>query len=946
MELGLDKLNKEQKEAVTFGNGPFLIIAGAGTGKTTVITKRIAYLIQRKKAKPEEILALTFTEKAAEEMEQRVDRFLPYGYVDLWIMTFHSFCKRVLEEYGLDIGLPSDFALLDQTAAWLLIRKNLSKFKLDYYKPLGNPTKFIHALIKHFARCKDQMIYPENYLKYAQKLKSDDATRVKEVAEAYCAYQQLLLDNDSLDFGDLINYCLKLFQKRPKILKSYRERFKYVLIDEFQDTNWAQYQLTRLLASPKNNLTVCADDDQAIYRFRGASFGNIVQFRKDYPKAKRVVLIKNYRSCQDILDLAYQLIKQNNPNRLEYLEKINKNLIAVRKERAVIEHLHFKTVEQEVTGVVDRIVEILEKDRNANLSDFAVLVRANKTANAFCRALERAGLAYQFLSLRGLYSKPIILDIISYFKLLDDYHESPAVYRILSMPFLGIPTDDIAKLTRFSRKKAQSLYETLRKPSLISGLSKKTANKINFILSLVEKHSELVRRKNVSEVFIAFLEESGYLEYLVQKNKKEDIDYINQFYGRIKAFEETDLDARLAKFIEELDMEKESGEQGKLKFDLEQGPNMIKIMTVHSAKGLEFKYVFMVGLVDRRFPAVNRANPIEIPQSLIKDILPQGDVYLEEERRLFYVGMTRAKKGLFFTSAQDYGGERKKKLSRFLKELNFDKPKLQRREIAISKPSRRKIKSKEQEEAISPEYFSFTQFRAFENCPLQYKFAHILKIPIRGKAVFSYGKSLHNTLFEFVKKAMERKRTLSDLFKVYKEEWIDEWFDSQEEKEKYYKQGKESLKRFYKEFYKAKPEILLINKQLALEQGFRLKINSSTVIGKIDRIDKTGDKVEIIDYKTGKTKGKLKEQEKQQLLIYQIAAEETLGLMPEKLTYYYIDSGERISFIGTEEDKEKQKQEMLAIIDKIKKSELEPTPGWQCRYCDFKDICGYARFNS
>ncbi len=263
MTVDLKKLNKEQSEAVVHKKGPLLIVAGAGTGKTTVITQRIAYLIEKEEVKPEEILAVTFTDKAAGEMEERVDKLLPYGYVDLWVSTFHSFCERILRDHALDIGLPADFKVLDPTAGWLLVRQNLDKFKLDYYNSLGNPTKFIQALISHFSHCKDQEIYPEDYLAYAERLKTrDDAPesqeveRIKEVANAFHIYQRLLLENSYLDFGDLINYCLKLFKKRPLILEKYREKFKYVLVDEFQDTNWSQYELIKFLAAPKNNLTV------------------------------------------------------------------------------------------------------------------------------------------------------------------------------------------------------------------------------------------------------------------------------------------------------------------------------------------------------------------------------------------------------------------------------------------------------------------------------------------------------------------------------------------------------------------------------------------------------------------------------------------------------------------------------------------------------------------
>src|SRR3989339_2282089 len=341
-------------------NGPLLIVAGAGTGKTMAISQRIAYLMEQGKARPEEILALTFTEKAAGEMEERVDRLLPMGYLDLWISTFHGFGEKILSEHGLDIGLPGGGKLLNEFEQWALMKKNLDKFNLDYYRPMGNPTKFIHALIKHFSRCKDEDISPAEYLEYAVELKQNldgmlsgtnkksgrkisnfkfsiskkysisniqypnreiaeqEIVRINEVANAYHVYNQLLLDNNALDFGDLINYSLKLFRERPAILEKYRTQFKYILVDEFQDTNLAQYELIKLLAAPKNNLVVVGDDDQAIYRFRGASMSNILQFKRDFPGATQVFLKRNYRNCQSILDLSYNFIKLNDPNRLEY----------------------------------------------------------------------------------------------------------------------------------------------------------------------------------------------------------------------------------------------------------------------------------------------------------------------------------------------------------------------------------------------------------------------------------------------------------------------------------------------------------------------------------------------------------------------------------------------------------------------------------------------------
>jgi DNA helicase-2/ATP-dependent DNA helicase PcrA len=971
----LNKLNEQQKQAVVHDKGPLLIVAGAGTGKTTVITKRIAYLIEQKKAKPEEILAVTFTDKAAGEMEERVDKMLPYGYIDLWISTFHSFCERVLRNYALDIGLSNDFKLVDPTASWMLISQNLEKFELDYYRPLGNQTKFIHALIDHFSRCKDQGIYPQDYLKHADSLKtnltdlkeSQETERLKEVATAYHIYQRLLLESNSLDFGDLINYCLKLFQSRSVILDKFREKFKYVLVDEFQDTNWAQYELIKLISLPENNLTVCADDDQAIYRWRGASFNNILQFKKNFPKTKEIFLIRNYRSAQKILDLSYKFIKCNDPNRLEHVSKIDKKLKAAKKMNGLIEHLHFKDLHGETQGVINKMSEIIKRNKDVCFSDFAILVRANNHANAFARALENAGFPYQFLASRGLYSKPAILDIISYFKLLDNYHESSALYRILNLHFLKIPNQDIAKITEYAKRKTKSLYEALNELPLIPGISSSTGEAVNLLLSLTKKHMELSKDKNASEILVSFLRDSGYLKYLSGRESRHELDLINQFHQKMKNFEEMNIDTTLKNFMESLNMELESGEQGKISFDVEQGPDMVRVMTIHSAKGLEFRYVFLVNMVNQRFPTSERKEPIEIPESLLKETPPKGDIHLEEERRLCYVAMTRAKEKLFLTSADNYGGVRKKKLSRFLIEMGYDK---NGDESAVKTAERFTVAKKHKAPTTVPflrlpPHLSFTQLKAFKKCPLQYKFAHILNIPVRGKPTFSFGKTIHNTLHEFVKlidrdknvvqaglfgsnektkqKTGNKSLSLSDLTGLYKKNWIDDWYRSKKQKQEYYKLGKKIIKDFYKRFMAEQPKIFKINGDPALEKEFKLKVSDNILKGKIDRIDEAKEGIEIIDYKTGKYKEKLSSEEKQQLLIYQIAAEQVLDLKPVKLSYYYLEEGKKTSFLGSEKDKEKQKQEIITMAQKIKSSNFDATPGWQCKSCDFQDICNHVQ---
>lgn len=1022
----LKDLNQAQKEAVTHDVGPLLIVAGAGTGKTTVITRRLAFLILEKKIKPDEILALTFTEKAAGEMEERADKILPYGYVDLWISTFHSFCERILKEHAIDIGLPGDFKLLNQTEQWLLVRQNLERFNLDYYRPLGNPTKFIHSLLKHFSRAKDEEIWPENYLNYVEELKLNrdgavgrkkiplspplekgemegDLKRLEEVASAYHAYQQLLLENNALDFGDLINYTLKLFRTRPAILEKYRQKFKYILVDEFQDTNWAQYELIKMLAAAhpqsgingtsetsRENLTVVGDDDQSIYKFRGASISNILQFKNDFPECHEIIITDNYRTKQNILDLAHKFIKQNDPNRLEAKLGIVKKLTARREGEGIVEHLHARTADAEARIVAEKILELRKSSglwpppfkkeetvfdpplgkgelkgdfskvkEEINWQDFAILVRANNQAEMFMGVFDQYGIPYHFLASAGLYSKPVILDIIAYLKTLDNYHESTALYRVLNMPLVGLAYDDLIALNFAVRKKNWSLYEAMKHSAAV-GVSPDGLRKINKILGFIEKHTAIARERGIGKVVFKFLEDFSYLANLTKRAEKddlraaEDISYVNQFLKKIEGFERANPDKSVRNFMIGLEMAMESGEEGSLAGNFDEGPDTVKILTVHGAKGLEFKYVFIVNLVDLRFPSTDRKEPIEMPTALVKEILPEGDIHLEEERRLFYVALTRARDGVFLTSASDYGGQRKKKLSRFLVELGFveEESKAPTGQVYFDEEKQTAEGRVPTKKYWLPSKFSFTQLKAFETCPLQYKFAHVLVVPTRGKFTFSFGKTMHSTLQKFFDQILKKENhkqtdffggkgseeaavpTEVELLKIYEETWINDWYDSKSHEDEYRKLGRSKLRDFYKLHEGKWP------KTKYLEKGFNLRVGECTMRGVIDRVDEVPGGIEIVDYKTGSVPKDEKYLDKDQLLIYQAAAGEVLGEKPVLLSYYYLDENKKMSFLGTDEELGEIKEKIAATIEEIKKSEFPPKPSlFTCKNCDFKDIC-------
>ncbi|PJE75661.1 hypothetical protein COV04_03620 [Candidatus Uhrbacteria bacterium CG10_big_fil_rev_8_21_14_0_10_48_11] len=984
MEL-LKDLNTEQEQAVTHGDGPLLIVAGAGTGKTTVITKRLAWLINKKLAKPDEILALTFTDKAAGEIEERVDKLLPYGYTDLWVSTFHSFCQRILERHALAIGVPYDFKVLTETEQWLLVRKNLDRFTLNYYRPLGNPTKFIHALVRHFSRAKDEEIYPEAYLSFAEEKRlaedtertkkakrkknteEDESARLEEVAGAYHTYQQLLLEHSALDFGDLIVYALRLFRAHPDTLETYRRQFRYLLVDEFQDTNSAQYELVKLLAGERANLTVVGDDDQAIYRFRGASMSNILQFKKDFPKAKSVVLVTNYRSAQSILDLAYTFICQNNPNRLEdQLSLLNgmtlsKKLRAANKTKGEIMHFNGVSLADEQALIVKKIAELRKKEK-VNWGDIAILSRSNDQANEFSSALVRAGIPHHSFSNRGLYRTPVIVDVLSYFRLLDNYHESPSLWRVLSIPAVNVSGEDAIQLSHYAKRKSLSLYQALTSARVVPNLTTATLKSIDELLAQLRRHTEAASSRPPSELLVSALTDIGYtkmVEAAGDEYARVAFSYLNQFYQRIRQWEVTQDDPRLRDFLETIAFEMESGETGAITVDPELGPDVVKLMTVHAAKGLEFPYVFIVGLVDRRFPSTERSEPIVLPDELLKEILPEGDIHLEEERRLFYVAMTRAKQGLYFTSAEDYGGVRKKKLSRFLVELGIplSPPLSSDGARAFPMATAPEMWPVVFPEPI-PEHFSYTALKAFTTCPLQYRYAHVLKVPVWGRHTFSFGQSMHLALERFFERVIAAKAkkqeglfsdekqvvkqegmpTLTDLIAFFDEAWIDEWYPSRKMHDEYYAKGKQSLKTFYKLHDGNWPDTT------AVEKGFVLKIGPYTLRGKIDRIDAVEGGIEIIDYKTGRVPASLAEVDKDQLLIYQLAAKKVWHDEPLQLTFYYLNENKPLSFKGSEADLNKLEQKVTETIATIHNGKFPPKPSKHtCGHCDFKAICPFSQ---
>ncbi|MGI5825991.1 MAG: ATP-dependent helicase [Patescibacteria group bacterium] len=968
------KLNSEQIEAIEHGEGPLLIIAGAGTGKTTVVTERIKHLIAQQNISSANILALTFTEKAALEMEERVDQALPLGYSNLWIYTFHGFCDRILRDEAINIGLDPKYKLMTGAENIQLLRKNLFKFELDYYRPLGNPNKFIEGMLQHFSRLKDEDVEPKQYLEWVETFSFDetpeDKQKYQELAGAYKFYEELKIKEGLMDFGDLMSNVLKIFRSRPNILKKYRDQFKYILVDEFQDTNYAQYVLVKFLAPPPStNLTVVGDDNQAIYRWRGAAISNILQFKDDYPEAKEVILNKNYRSTQTILDTSYKLIKHNDPDTLEAKLGISKKLQKMSdSEEVPVEFIFENRVEDEAEVVAKEILKLKAENEKLSFKDFAILVRANSHAEPFIRALEREGIACQFLGPGMLFRQPEVKDLIAYLNVLYNFEDSVSMYRLLSMEYFGVEGRDLAELLNISRKKKISLFETCEEVILDESvkISDQTRQTLSKLVKLIHGHMNLVKTETAGQLLYFFLEETGMLRKLASYDKIDDekkAQNIAKFFEKLKSYETDHEDASVYAVVDFINLSLELGESPLVNDTDWRETEAVNLLTVHSAKGLEFPVVFLVNLVNQRFPTMERKEQIPIPQELIKEILPTGDFHLEEERRLFYVGMTRAKNRLYLTAAKFYGeGKREKKVSPFVlealrEEVLSQSPRQKSQQLAFLSLNEKiveteKIEKTEKQESpknpknISiPINLSYSQIDTFNICPLKYKFRYVLSLPTPSGPALTFGNTIHQTIHDFYQRAIAGQNpNKDDLLQILTENWNSLGYSSKAHEERYKKEGAKILSGFFDKAYD--PNKL----PLTLEQSFSIRIGGARINGKIDRIDLTEGEVEIIDYKTGKSTTQKEVDKDLQLSLYALVAAEGIltymGILKEtpapekvKVSFYFFDTQEKVSTIKKAEDLEKVKEDLIQKIDEISTSCFSPTPGMHCYFCEYKMIC-------
>lgn len=627
----LDKLNNRQKEAVVTTEGPLLILAGAGSGKTRVLTHRIAYLIKEKRVSPANILAITFTNKAAQEMKDRVESLL--GYVgDIWVSTFHSACVRILRRDIEKIGYDKNFVIYDTQDQKSLVSDCIKELDLNekQYTPKG--------MLSAISKAKDKMVSPDEYL-----LEFGNDYRNKKVADVYRLYQKKLKKDNALDFDDIIIKTIELFKKDEEILRYYQDRFRYIMVDEYQDTNRPQYEFVNLLAKRYRNLCVVGDDDQSIYGWRGADIKNILDFEKDYPEAKVIKLEQNYRSTQIILDAANNVIDNN-------IKRKKKQLWTDNKDGEKIVVCEVQNEREEANFIIDRIKDLIANGKK--YSDFAILYRTNAQSRIFEEACMMNDIPYKLVGALRFYDRKEIKDIIAYLRILVNPYDDVSLKRIINVPKRGIGESTVSALEQYAREHDTSMYFAIPDVELKGRARKVLDNFKKFIDDLINQLDFMT----ITEVIDYILEKTGYMDELKEDDTKESesrIENINEFIRAAREFMETSEDKSLESFLSGITLVSDIDTAGDI------GESVV-LMTLHSAKGLEFPVVFMAGMEEGIFPS---------SMSFI------DEHELEEERRLCYVGITRAKERLFMTYARTrnlYGKPQYNTASRFINEIPQD----------------------------------------------------------------------------------------------------------------------------------------------------------------------------------------------------------------------------------------------------------------------------------
>ncbi len=943
--MSFSKFTSDQLAVVRHRNGPLLVIAGAGTGKTHTITGRVLSLINDDGISPESILALTFTEKAAEEMHTRIVTELPLGSSEPFIGTFHAFADHILRSHGVEIGLNPDFVLLKDADLLVFLRQNYDRFNFSYYRSRSQPYGILSMMSQYFGRLQDEAISPQMYGDCITKL-SDSATTDEEkeyvikhgeLAQLYETYMALLIEEGKTDYAGLTYHARELLKSRPSVAAHYAEKYKFVILDEYQDTNIVQNEMIDAIVKRNKSIMVVGDDDQAIYKWRGASLHNILTFKENFPDAQQVVLNDNYRSVQPILDCSYAVIQKNNPYRLEVQSGIDKKL----KSRAFDEEklydkpeIHrFSHWHEEIQFIAEKAIRAAKRKKSV-----AILARTNALLKPFVEEFSKREIEFETSTTIELISKPIVKDMIALLRVVLNPWDDLSLYRLLSLRAFNVPMEGLHEALKTARADSLALYTFLNDEQW------------NGIKKIISETIEFSRENPVSAVIGSFIEKSGYLEYSQKHELTDELTELAQFSEFIREFEEKHTHITVADLLEYIRLSEDVGSTDNSTAQKETDQNPIALMTIHGSKGLEFDIVFIVGAAQNKFPTINRSDSLQIPEGLVKEEARETS-HIEEERRLFYVACTRAKELLTITYSDFYEGSRKFKPSIFCEEARTTGT-ARVIDHSISSPSSKdqltlNLSSGSVSKKVSVlKSLSYSQLSTFQMCPKKYQYRYELGLTEPPNASLSFGVSLHNALRDFSlhlidraeKSPEERKSLYSEEDKLYlkkmlEKNWVNRGYGSKKEAQENQELGWECLEKF---FYDEKKSNRV---PYSVERSFSLKIDGVKVSGRIDRIDKLDDGTyEIIDYKTGKS-GSYDVKKDMQLSVYALAARDSLKIPVSRYSLVFLENGEWLTATRSEADIKKCIDAITSVSQEIALSEFGALPGFQCNFCPYRMIC-------
>jgi DNA helicase-2/ATP-dependent DNA helicase PcrA len=969
-ESGL-KLNDAQRRAMTHGEGPLLVIAGAGTGKTRVITERIRHLLQSDESlSGENILGLTFTNKAAGEMKARVVRATGERGKAVTLATFHAFCESLLKE------ATPERLMIDKVDHWILLRRNLERLKLDKYRRLADPGQFLNDFVEFFSRCQDELVSSGDYQRYADGLaaqleseraaleddtlkeRAEEVVLQQEIARAYRASEELLREKKRVSFGSLITGAVELLETNAELRRARQEKYRYILVDEFQDTNIAQLRLLELLAGDKKNIVAVGDNDQAIYRFRGASFGSFKLFlerfagwREGQDSAKfRVSLVENYRSTPNILRVATQVIAQNTVS-----ADFPKKVLSANKEES--EKVRIVELEAE-TDEARWIVSELQRPQAAGRKwrDFAVLYRQHAHRDELVEELSRHKIPF-VISKLSILDHPLVKDVLAYLRLIATPFDDIACARVLAAPAWGLEPAELVRLAERARKEKKALYDMLQLPQGQLPFDSSHAS-LGRLVEFLSEQRKTLRRRTAREILADLLE---WLE-VAQRASTQDRKYVSRLTEFAKEWEPKSETRGLTEFVEYLGYYSQAG--GTISLEDDFPGDAVQLMTVHGAKGLEFPQVFLLRINNKKFPATERSRVFEFPAALMKEGEPAEQFHIQEERRLFYVALTRAENRLTLTTLT----EKKGKTPVFIEDILLD-PAIKRRDVHHMSPKMPEAPAAGKEEtsaggntllfpasAEPPKIFSRIADWALEfhpptpepltlspsavsgyrSCPQQFLFSRSWSLKEGPKAVLSFGSVMHTTIKRFVDQLRKGvKLPFEEVSRIFEAEWSSAGFEDDYQESGYKKDGIEQLRAFHAAMLEAPPKVL------EQEKSFELPLeNNVTIIGRIDQVNSLGRKdVEIIDYKTGKPKKDAVAKKDLQLSLYALAAKEIFEWNPVRLVFYYLQNNQIQATTRDAKQLDEAQKIVLEAAAEIRAGEFPPKPGFICRSCAYKPIC-------